>query len=212
MDYSFLWTFNGSPISNTNSKINADQEGIYKVVATNLTTGCEIRLTGDVKKSSPAIATATVGLNFDYSQIITVNVSNGIGDYLYQLDDGPFQESNIFKIYLGGNYTITIQDKNGCNDFVFDIDAYSFPRYFTPNGDNFNDFWNITEIPLPASSTIYIFDRMGKLLKQISPTGSGWDGTFATKPLPATDYWFVLKYEDLKGIQKEFKSHFALKR
>ena len=53
---------------------------------------------------------------------------------------------------------------------------------------------------------------MGKLLKQISPTGSGWDGTFATKPLPATDYWFVLKYEDLKGIQKEFKSHFALKR
>ncbi|MBC7438974.1 MAG: T9SS type B sorting domain-containing protein, partial [Flavobacterium sp.] len=84
------------------------------------------------------------------------------------------------------------------------------PRYFTPNGDNFNDSWNITEIPNPASSTIYIFDRMGKLLKQISPTGSGWDGTFATKPLPATDYWFVLKYEDVKGIQKEFKSHFAL--
>ena len=212
LDYSFYWTFNGSLINNTASKIEADQEGIYRVVATNLITGCEIHLTATVKKSSPATATATVGIDFDYVQTITVNITSGISEYLYQLNEGPFQESNVFNISLGGTYTITVKDKNGCNDFVFTIDAYNFPRFFTPNGDGFNDFWNINEIPNPAQSTILIFDRMGKLLKQISPTGGGWDGTFVNKPMPATDYWFVLKYEDINGSQKELKSHFALKR
>jgi large repetitive protein len=212
LDYSFYWTFNGNPIANTSKELDASQEGIYRVEATNLITGCEIHLTATVKKSSPATATATVGIDFDYVQTITVNITSGISEYLYQLNEGPFQESNVFNIYLGGIYTITVKDKNGCNDFVFKVEAYNFPRFFTPNSDGYNDFWNITEIPNPATSTIFIFDRMGKFLKQISPTGEGWDGTFVGKPMPATDYWFVLKYEDVSGIQKEFKSHFALKR
>jgi gliding motility-associated-like protein len=212
LDYSFYWTFNGNPIANTSKELDASQEGIYRVEATNLITGCEIHLTATVKKSSPATATATVGNDFDYVQTITVNTTSGISEYLYQLNEGPFQESNVFNIYLGGIYTITVKDKNGCNDFVFKVEAYSFPRFFTPNGDGYNDFWNITEIPNPATSTIFIFDKMGKFLKQISPTGEGWDGTFVGKPMPATDYWFVLKYEDVSGSQKEFKSHFALKR
>ena len=211
-DYSFSWTLNGSLISNTAGKIEADQEGIYRVEATNIISGCEIHLTATVKKSSPATATATVGIDFDYVQTITVNITTGISEYLYQLNEGPFQESNVFNISLGGTYTITVKDKNGCNDFVFTIDVYNFPRFFTPNGDGYNDFWNINEIPNPTKSTILIFDRMGKLLKQISPTGGGWDGTFVNKPMPATDYWFILKYEDVNGSQKELKSHFALKR
>ncbi|MFY0484079.1 T9SS type B sorting domain-containing protein [Flavobacterium sp. PLA-1-15] len=39
----------------------------------------------------------------------------------------------------------------------------------------------------------------------------GWDGTYNGQPLPATDYWFTLDYEE-NGIRKEFKSHFAMKR
>ena len=62
-------------------------------------------------------------------------------------------------------------------------------------------------------SLIYIFDRYGKLLKQLSPLGSGWDGTFNGKPLPATDYWFTVKYEEPgTEIIKTFRAHFSLKR
>ncbi|MFY0483764.1 T9SS type B sorting domain-containing protein [Flavobacterium sp. PLA-1-15] len=39
----------------------------------------------------------------------------------------------------------------------------------------------------------------------------GWDGTYNGQPLPATDYWFTLDYEE-EGIRKEFKAHFSLKR
>ena len=54
-------------------------------------------------------------------------------------------------------------------------------------------------------------DRYGKLLKQLDPNGAGWDGTYNGTLLPSTDYWFKLSYiED--GVEKEFASHFAMKR
>jgi gliding motility-associated-like protein len=60
-------------------------------------------------------------------------------------------------------------------------------------------------------AVIYIYDRAGKLLKQISTTGLGWDGTFNGMPLPADDYWFTINYTE-NGEQRVFKAHFAIKR
>lgn len=59
-----------------------------------------------------------------------------------------------------------------------------------------------------AKTNIQIFDRFGKLLKQISPLDIGWDGTYNNTKMPATDYWYVIKLED----NRIFKGHFTLKR
>ncbi|MGF1555447.1 T9SS type B sorting domain-containing protein, partial [Paucihalobacter sp.] len=51
------------------------------------------------------------------------------------------------------------------------------------------------------------------LLKQLSPIGSGWNGTYNGSLMPSSDYWFVVEYtEPSTGEQKEFKAHFTLKR
>ncbi|HLA54746.1 MAG TPA: T9SS type B sorting domain-containing protein, partial [Flavobacterium sp.] len=86
-----------------------------------------------------------------------------------------------------------------------------YPPYFTPNGDGVHDTWNIWSLRDQPSTKIYIFDRYGKFLKQISPEGLGWDGTFNGKPLPSTDYWFTVYYPET-GKTTEFKAHFSLKR
>jgi gliding motility-associated-like protein len=54
----------------------------------------------------------------------------------------------------------------------------AFPS-FTPNGDGYNDYWNVKGLSanFNGNSIIYIFNRFGKLLKQIIPTDQGWDGT-----------------------------------
>ncbi|RMB63812.1 hypothetical protein EAX61_00005, partial [Dokdonia sinensis] len=56
----------------------------------------------------------------------------------------------------------------------------------------------------------------GKLLKQLSPTSPGWNGTFNGQPMPSNDYWFRVEYneadENGELIKKEFSGHFALKR
>uniref|UniRef100_UPI0015CAEDB1 T9SS type B sorting domain-containing protein n=1 Tax=Winogradskyella costae TaxID=2697008 RepID=UPI0015CAEDB1 len=64
-----------------------------------------------------------------------------------------------------------------------------------------------------SNAKIYIFDRYGKLLKQLSPDGNGWDGTFKGEAMPTSDYWFTVEYDEPSdGVRKEFKAHFTLKR
>jgi valyl-tRNA synthetase len=86
-----------------------------------------------------------------------------------------------------------------------------YPKYFTPNGDGYNDYWNIIGLQNQPGAKLYIFDRYGKLIKQISTTGQGWDGTLNTKQLPSTDYWFTIEFEEA-GQQKVFRAHFSLIR
>ncbi len=88
----------------------------------------------------------------------------------------------------------------------------NYPKFFTPNGDGHNDTWNIKGLSVQPDAKIYIFDRFGKLLKQLSPAGEGWDGTFGGRPVPSTDYWFTVEYNDFQGNRREFKGHFSLKR
>ena len=79
---------------------------------------------------------------------------------------------------------------------------------FFPNADGFNDTWRIIGIETLPASQIHIFDRYGKLLKQISPGSTGWDGTYNGRALPSSDYWFSLVLQD----GRQFKKSFSLKR
>lgn len=148
--------------------------------------------------------------------IITIDAS-GIGDYEYALNDinGPFQNSNVFNTTPAGSYTVYVRDKNGCGivqeRIEQDLTLEGFPKFFTPNGDGVNDFWQFIPTPLTSEisiEVIHIFDRYGKLLAQIEPTSNGWDGSFNGRPLPSNDYWFRAISESSGQIQ----GHFALKR
>ena len=153
----------------------------------------------------------TVTDAFVKNQIVTVTDPIGV-NYLYQLDYGPFQTSPVFENVGTGTHSITVKDINGCSELTNDnVLVINYPKYFTPNGDGFNDTWNIFELSNQSNSRIYIFDRYGKLLKEISPNGSGWDGNYIGHPMPATDYWFTVEYTEQNTVKK-FKSHFSLKR
>jgi gliding motility-associated-like protein len=209
--YSFVWSFGGSTLANTGSSYTAQADGVYTVLATNLVSGCTTTIIADVQASNEATAFATVGNDFDDVQQIVVTVIGGLGVYEYQLDNGPFQTSNIFHITQSGDFTIHIRDNFGCNNFELHVTAINFPKFFTPNGDGYNDLWNVWDLPDP-NAVVYIFDRYGKLIKEIAVVGKGWDGLYNDRELPATDYWFKLLYQDKNEISKEFRSHFSLKR
>ena len=91
-----------------------------------------------------------------------------------------------------------------------------YPHYFTPNGDGYNETWQIYGISDQPDAVIYIFDRYGKLIKQLSPMGEGWDGTYNGNPLPTSDYWFTVEYREpgtsQETAKKQFRAHFTLKR
>jgi gliding motility-associated-like protein len=170
-----------------------------------------------VIKSGPAgDISYNVSNAFENNQIITVT-NSGYGLYEYSLDDGPRQTSPIFENVSLGSHTVYIWDVRDPNGYscgveqLTNVQVIDYPHYFTPNGDGIHDTWNIVGLGSQPDTKIYIFDRLGKLLKQISSTSAGWDGTFNGSPLPSDDYWFTVDYEET-SLGKQFKSHFSLKR
>ena len=89
-----------------------------------------------------------------------------------------------------------------------------FPKFFTPNDDGYNDTWNIEGLSNEYSqnSTVYIFDRYGKLIKQISPRGEGWNGSFNGEKLRPSDFWFVAEFFKINGTMITYRGHFSLVR
>ena len=133
----------------------------------------------------------------------------GVGDYEFSLDGSYFQDNPLFTGIAPGNYLAYARDKNGCGLSVpFQIYVLDYPRFFTPNGDGYNDVWKIKNLDLFPKAVIMIFNRYGKLLKQLNANNAGWNGTFNNSDLPADDYWFNLNFGDGKII----KGHFSLKR
>ncbi len=215
-DYHFEWfkIENGNAIlinSETQNYYLVNTSGVYGTIAINNTTGCISEMvTSTVSETSPPKDINIVTSDyFSDVQSITVNVEP-VGDYEYQIDNGAFQTSNVFNYITSGSHIIKV--KNECDEKSTIASIVDFPKFFTPNGDNYNDRWNIFDLNGQANSKIYIFDRFGKLLKEISPKSQdGWDGTIDNVDLPASDYWFSIFYEE-NGVSKVFKSHFALKR
>jgi gliding motility-associated-like protein len=214
--YDFEWYFNGGLINGAvKSSYEATEAGTYSVLVTNTATGCKSVMTqAAVVASFPGLTIDTnQTLAFDSNATVEVIVTGGNASFLYTLDDGPLQSSNIFTNVSPGPHRVSVTDSNGCTNLVKIITIIGYPPYFTPNGDGYHDTWNIKG--LAASAKIFIFDRYGKLIKQISPTGDGWNGIYNGNLLPSDDYWFKVEYtEDFPtvGMNKVFTSHFTLKR
>ena len=159
------------------------------------------------------ISTESISEPFDTNQIIEVSVSGGSGDYEYQLDGGSWQNSPIFQNVVGcEDHIVKVRDVEGCsNDPETTVTILEYPKFFTPNGDGYNDFWNIKCLQTQSGS-ISIFNRHGKLLNQFKTNFPGWNGTYNGELLPASDYWFIVTYYSEDGKEKQFKSHFSLIR
>ncbi len=195
----------------TTSEILVNEPGTYTVRVTN-TDGCFKNRTVTVLPSNIATFTNIEIVDASQNNIITVFVT-GEGDYEYAIDDvnGPYQDSNVFEDVNSGLHTIYVRDKkNNCGIVDDLISVIGFPKFFTPNGDTYNETWQVSGISeqFQANTTIFIFDRYGKLLKELDPLSPGWDGTFNGENLPTSDYWFFVNLED----GRTFKNHFTLKR
>jgi gliding motility-associated-like protein len=230
--YTFVWELDGEVVvGEIFAFITATQGGEYTVTVTEIDTGCQATATTTVVVSSPpltysadvvsgpfgideVIHTGPDGVTTTYVDTHVIHVeADGLGEYVFQLDDGPFQEDDIFVDVLPGVHIITIKDIYGCGSVTIEVVVIDYPRYVTPNQDGYHDTWNIIGMGYQdPTAKIYIFDRFGKLIKQLSPMGEGWDGTYNGNPMPSSDYWFRVEYTTDNQTSKLFKGHFSLKR
>jgi gliding motility-associated-like protein len=211
-DYTYQWFINDTPIAGAiNQTLTLNTPGTYSVRVTNATNCFKTRVIEVVGSEAATLESIEIS---DLTDINTVLITvTGEGDYEYALDDvaGPYRSTNFFTNVPMGLHLVYVRDINGCGILgPLPIAVLGIPQFFTPNGDGYNDTWNVKGIDrnTNSNSIIYIFDRYGKLIKQVQAGSSGWDGTYNGNLMPADDYWYTIEFGDGRSA----KGHFALKR
>lgn len=174
------------------NEIVIDQPGVYDVTVYN-SYGCSTTISTEVFESERATITEieVVGLNYPQNEA-TITVT-GLGSYEFAVDGGPFGSNPTFGGLSRGYHNIAVRDINGCGTVVSQAFLIlDYPRYFTPNGDGIHDQWELIGLEEYPGAIVRIYNRYGKLLKELGAQNASWDGTYLDKLLQADDYWFEL--------------------
>jgi len=94
-------------------------------------------------------------------------------------------------------YYIMVEDANGCQGYDSIIVVVGVLVYdgISPNGDGYNDFWEIEDIARYPDADIEVYNRWGSLLfssKGDTYNDNKWDGTHEGSPLPIGTYYYII--------------------
>ncbi|ULC57928.1 T9SS type B sorting domain-containing protein [Flaviramulus sp. BrNp1-15] len=215
-DFDYEWVYEDGTVLSQEPTLTVSIAGTYSVTLTK-TDGTNCSKTREVFVNASELANITqndiVVVDNPNNNTITINTQIlGQGDYEFSLNDefSNYQDEPFFGNIESGVHTIFIRDKKGCGTSFINVSVIGYPKFFTPNGDGTNDYWQVEGVSsqFQANSDIFIYNRYGKLIKQLATTSVGWDGTFNGNMLPTDDYWFRVYLED----GREFQGHFTLKR
>lgn len=216
--FTYEWVFEGNIISTNAVLENVSTPGTYSITLTK-TDGTSCFTTKEINVESSEAANITLNditvVDISNNNTVTVDISNiGRGTYEFALEEEDsnfidYQTEPVFTNLRAGFYTLFARESI-CGVIEIPVSVVGSRKFFTPNADGINDYWQIQGINenTQPNTIIYIFDRYGKLIKQISPSSRGWDGTFNGQLMPTDDYWFKVNLQD----GRTFMGNFTLKR
>ena len=144
---------------------------------------------------------------------VTAIATGGFGGYEYFFQGESYGEVNVFNISVDANINIRVRDQNGCEANLvlpFNFEGMpEMPNFFTPDGDNLNDYWYPENREFFPNIDVIIYDRYGRVVARLDQVKK-WDGNYEGKPLPTGDYWYVVNAND--NEKQQFVGHFTLYR
>jgi gliding motility-associated-like protein len=195
-DYSSYTWFDadGNEISNS-AFVEFPQEGTYTLeVRDNTINDCPARREVEVIfDHNPTITDIKIDGN-----TVTVLANGGYGPYEYSYNNGlSWHDYYILDDVPSGIFDMIVKSKYGCISAPKTFGVLGIPNVITPNGDGYNDYWEIRALEMYPEAYIKIFDRYGKIFvdREIGPDFK-WDGTYQGRPLPSSDYWYIITIKD----------------
>jgi gliding motility-associated-like protein len=198
----YLW----SPTGETTQKITVSTSGAYTVVVTSpAPENCpSTKIITVVEHNIPEIDRVVVN-----ETTVVIYLKKEEVYFEYSVDGINYQSSNVFFNVQSGLQTAYVREINFCSSDSQTFIVLIAPKFFTPNGDTYNDFWEVKGLINYPQAEVSIFDRYGKFISLLNITKLSWDGMLNKYPMPADDYWYVLKIDETKP---EKRGHFSLKR
>jgi gliding motility-associated-like protein len=207
---SYLWVFPGGSFSG--ASFYAKVPGTYVVAGTNAN-GCTsydtlkvyyFTVNADAGPDQTVLPGSTVQLNATGGLLYYwyANVPTYFSDpYNPNAQTVPTQDTTM--------YIVEVLNSYGCFDtdtmFVYTFDpATLIPdlsnvmNVITPNGDGYNDVFDLSELVRADSCDLVILDRWGAQVFEQKRYVSGWDGTNqGGDPLPDGTYYYLLVCDDV---------------
>jgi gliding motility-associated-like protein len=144
---------------------------------------------------------------------ITATATGGYGGYEYFFNNESYGSNNVYTANQDETVTVRVVDLQGCEAvmaFPFDFTGMlDIPNFFTPDGDNMNDFWFPRNRDFFPNIEVIIYDRYGRVVARLDQV-SKWDGNYDGKPVPTGDYWYVVNANDKE--KQQYVGHFTLYR
>jgi gliding motility-associated-like protein len=141
-------------------------------------------------------------IELDAGRFSTFRWSTGNIDQIFEIGEVDY-DSLIW---------VDVEDFYGCkaSDSVLVmrcIDAIDVPSAFTPNGDGYNDVWEIDGIDRFENAEVRVFNRKKILVFESIGLYQPWDGKAANgKLLPVDSYHYII---DLKDDELEIEQGFV---
>jgi gliding motility-associated-like protein len=192
---SIIGTWNPATVSNTTS-------GTYTFTPTAGQCASSTTMSVTVYQSPTAFTIVTTDVvNDTPNGIIEINNPiGGLAPYQYSINNSSFTSNSIYTNLSPGNYSIIIQDSNGCQfSKMTTINSICvFPNAITPNGDTFNDTLNLNGCDVVK---LELFNRYGRKVNSYNNYSNQWGGTNEKgESLPDGTYFYVAEIKG--GISK----------
>lgn len=138
-----------------------------------------------------------------------LNVSTAIDTTIAaDICEGDIYTLGTQSLTTTGIYTETFQTAAGCDSIVtleltvLDCEALlEISNICTPNDDDKNDTWKVSDLNQIDGCTVQIFNRWGQLLYETDNYQNDWDGTHEGAPLPDGVYYYVISCDEDRNYQ-----------
>jgi len=205
----------------TNKDFTLDGVGSYSLTVFKNENGINCSYTQSftvINPEKPTFLNINVDTEDPLNNLVDINI-DGNSNYTFSLDNNNFFGNGTnytFTNVEAGLQTVYVKDINNCEQPIqATVAVIGFKKYFTPNGDGANDFWNVVGLSGTSfkSINLQVYDRFGKIVKTITDFDSlGWDGTYNGKELIENSYWFTVKIVDRNDNLIERSGNFSLIR
>lgn len=217
----YNWLDSDNNTVGTTDVLSAIGAGVYSLVWSDAA-GCGSTIPYTVSEAGLLTLTAEITLfenNYNVSSFgandgaIDITIAGGTPAYTYDWNHitGEDNDADLSNL-IAGEYTIMVTDANGCIvDSTFTLEEPSTIILYnglTPNGDGFNDVYEIAGLGGKLKGDFKVFNRWGNVVYENSNYVKEWFGqNNSGEILPNGTYYVVLKVNN-----QEFSTYVDLRK
>ena len=187
--------------------------GAVFLTAANAQTGCAVVISEPAAIGIP-VAEVTVVPDCK-TEKGTLTITSPLGtDYRYSVDGLNYYSSPVFEL-IPDTYTVTVKNSTGCisDPATVTIDRFCIPNGFTPNGDEFNQTFEILH-PANMKIKLTIFNRWGNQVYESNDYQNDWEGKgVGNEYVPNGTYYYIAEFTNsASGTKKTYTGYVVIKR